>query len=142
MKKIFDVLAVLFLLVQILLTVVICLDMPLIPTHWNLLGEVDAIGSSLTLIPLVVFNIIAFAVLTWLEYHPEKCNLPSPPKDLNAAHAEVSVMLSFVKACLMLLMACIEASIVIAGIPEVAMWVIISVLTIGVFYWINKLSKL
>jgi uncharacterized membrane protein len=75
MKKIIALLPFLFLIANAALVIISYQGLPdIIPSHFNIKGEVDGYGDKSTIIiPLMIHIVITF-LLSWVGNHPEKHN--------------------------------------------------------------------
>lgn len=97
MNKLISLFSILFSIIQIVLSFIIIIENKTIPTHWNLLGEVDEYGSSINILIITIINILSFISLTFLSNHPEICNFPSPYKNKKIAFKKMSNLITLIK---------------------------------------------
>lgn len=86
-----------FILIQIVLSIIVVVIHKTIPLHWNISGEIDAYGSSYNIFILTSINILSYILLRWLSMHPESCNFPRPFKNRDVAFNNMSALLKWVE---------------------------------------------
>jgi uncharacterized membrane protein len=75
MKKIIGFLPILFLIANAILVTICYQDLPdIIPSHFNIKGEVDGYGDKSTIIIPLMIHIGITLLLSWIGNHPEKHN--------------------------------------------------------------------
>ncbi len=75
--RIVEIVAALILVVSIVITAMAYSGLPeVIPTHYNLSGEVDGWGSKYTLIIIAAINIIMYVTMTFLQTKPTIYSFP------------------------------------------------------------------
>jgi uncharacterized membrane protein len=75
MKKINGFLPILFLIANAILVTICYQDLPdIIPSHFNIKGEVDGYGDKSTIIIPLMIHIGITLLLSWIGNHPEKHN--------------------------------------------------------------------
>lgn len=82
-----------FILFQIVLSIIVVIIHKTIPLHWNIYGEIDSYGSSYNIFILTSINIFSCILLRWLSKHPESCNFPRPFKNRDVAFSNMSALL-------------------------------------------------
>lgn len=118
--RIVNRLSAMLLAVQSVLAVVVLTGRDIIPIHWNLSGEVDRYGASGNVIVMLVISAFVFAVMLYLERHPEHCNFPCRVKDEEQAYRLMSSLVSLINLCVMVIMTFILLSTYIG--PSMPIW--------------------
>ncbi len=95
--KIISYIIFVFILIQIVLSIIVVVVNKTIPIHWDISGEIDAYGSSYNIFILTLINILSYILLRWLSKHPELCNFPRPFKNREVAFSNMSALLKWVE---------------------------------------------
>lgn len=128
--KIISYLISIFILIQIVLSIIVVIIHKTIPLHWNIYGEIDTYESSYNIFILTSINILSYILLRWLSKHPESCNFPRPFKNRDVAFSNMSSLLRWVE-----LYICAIFLYITIGILCHNLWIpIIYLLIAGIIY--------
>lgn len=141
LKSVLDFFACVFVIGQIVMAVMVLIGRDAVPLHWDISGEIDAVGGAAAVLPLLAFSLGSFIVLKWLERHPEKCNYPRPPRNIRKAYSLMTALVSFVNCCIAAICLFVIYGMYMPSVNINLIWVAILVMVVGCVWYGVEIGK-